>query len=71
MIDWKHRNDYINDYKKKHYKRIIVEIPKKYYEKHLAPSAQALGESMSAFIRKAIEMRLATIDSESSKECDS
>lgn len=49
---------YINDYKRKHVRRIAFEVTKAYYDATLKPAADAAGEPMNTYIKKAIEMRM-------------
>lgn len=48
------KNEYINNYKKTHYKRIVLNIDKEYYENVLLPEAQHLGIGTNTFIKEAI-----------------
>lgn len=55
------RNEYFTEYKKKHYKRVPLDIqPAKYEEIKTAASKQ--GESVNGFIKKAIDRRLESGD---------
>ena len=50
------RTDYINDYKRKNYKRVSLELPKELHEEiksHLSES-----ESVNGFIKTAIKEKL-------------
>lgn len=54
----KKRMDYINNFKCENLKRIGFEVKKDYYENILKPAADAAGESMNAFIKKAVQQRI-------------
>lgn len=47
-----------NNYKRKNYKRIGLELKKEYYESVLLPAVQKSGESVNGFIKKAIADRI-------------
>lgn len=50
--------EYTIAYKRANLKRVPFEITKSYYETMLKPAADAAGEAMNSYIRKAIEMRM-------------
>ena len=52
------RNEYINNYKKEHYKRINLNIDKEFYETDLAAEAQRQGMKVNTFIKEAISEKL-------------
>ena len=52
-------------YRKKHYKRIPLDVSKEYYDNQLKPAADAAEESVNGYIKKAIDMR---IDQEGNSE---
>lgn len=45
-------------YEKKSLKRIPLDVQKTYYEEVLKPAADAAGESVNGFIKKAIQQRI-------------
>ncbi len=58
MTEKKDRNVYINDYKKKNYKRIPLEVTKEKYSE-IQTAAAAASEAVNEYIKKAIDSRLA------------
>lgn len=48
-----------DDYKREHYRTILVRFLKGYYSDELEPAIKASGEDRSSYIKKAIEMRMA------------
>lgn len=54
----KNKMNYINKYKREHYKRIPVEVPVEYYTDKLAPAAKKKGISVSAYAKEAIKEKL-------------
>jgi hypothetical protein len=46
---------YINDYKKKHCKRLICEVRKEYYESVVAPYLNSHDISTSAFLKRCMD----------------
>ena len=52
------RNEYINNYKKEHYKRINLNIDKDFYENELAAEAQRQGIKVNTFIKEAINEKI-------------
>ena len=52
------RNEYINNYKKEHYKRINLNIDKNFYENELAAEATKQGMRINTFIKEAISEKL-------------
>ena len=51
-------NDYVNNYKKEHYKRLQIEFDKDYYVNVLAPAAEAKGLRTSTFVREAVKEKI-------------
>lgn len=52
------RIKYNMEYQKENQKRIPLDVQKKYFETVLKPAADAAGEPMNTYIKKAIEMRM-------------
>lgn len=71
MIDMKHRMNYINEYKKKHYKRVTIELSKEYYEKHFVPAAKASGKNTSAFIKEILYEKISFLEKSANENADS
>ena len=68
MIDYKHRYEYINDFKRKKYRRVNLDLTKEYFDSCFEPAVKESGESMTTFIKKAIDMRIQQMHSESQEE---
>lgn len=50
-------------YQKENMKRVPLDVQKEYYEEVLKPAAERVGEPVNTFIKKAIEERIAQLDS--------
>lgn len=51
-------NEYNYKYRAEKLKRVGVDFTKEYYENTLKPAADAAGETIGGFIKKAIRMRI-------------
>jgi len=51
-------NKYVNSYKRRHYKRIPLEVGIDFYTDELAPAAEKCGMTVSAFVKEAIKEKL-------------
>lgn len=49
---------YTINYAKENLKRVALDVKKEYYENVLKPAADAAGEPINTYIKKAIEMRM-------------
>ena len=54
----KDRKQYLKNYRNEHIKRIPLDVQKSFYDNHLKPAADAVGETVNGYIKKAIELRL-------------
>lgn len=48
----------VYEYQKEHYKRFFLTMAKEYYAQVLKPAADAAGESVNGYIKKAIAERV-------------
>lgn len=51
-------NEYINNYKREHYKCLRVEVTKEFYNDTLVPAAAEKGLPIAAYVREAISEKL-------------
>ena len=51
-------NEYVNNYKKEHYKCLRIEVRKEFYSDNLLPAAEAKGMAVATYVREAIKEKI-------------